>query len=379
MKKYFYSLLAVVLLIPFGIVSAFTLATGENIFSQGEPIDGNALLAGSNVTIDNEVKGDAFAFGEKIYVNGKINGDLICAAREIIINGEVGGNIRCIFEDIKINSKIERSVLGLGKNMSVEKNSFIGRDVVAIAEKINIDGTVSGSLDIISSILNISGIVRQNVNFYSEEQNNDKNGLFIDSGSTINGDVNYNAYGEVKGDSGRILGSTNKYLPRVENKNDAKNIIFGIIGFLITLILTTLAIVLIGGKGVKDIAKKMTNNIWKAVGIGAVSFFMFPIAGAILMITGMGVFLGIICFLIWITILLLSLFFSGISLGELLIRKLAKKESSKILVNSLIGVIIGCLLIMIPYLGLVFFVFGLWWGIGGVILLFAERRKGITE
>ncbi|MDD5639304.1 MAG: hypothetical protein PHR47_00660 [Candidatus Pacebacteria bacterium] len=376
MKKYFYSLLAVILFIPFGIVSAFTLATGESIFSQGESIYGNALLAGSSVTIDNEITGDAFVFGEKIFINGKIDGDLICAAKEIIVNGEIGGNIRCVFEEIKINSKIERSILGLGKNIFFEKNSSVGRDIVAIAGKINVDGTVSGSLDIISSILNINGIVRQNVNFYSEEQSTDKNGLFVDSGSTINGDVNYNAYGEIKGDSGRILGETNKNPPKVENKNDAKNIIFGIIGFLVTLIVTAFAIVIIGGKEIENIERKMINNIWKAVGVGAISFFMFPIAGAILIITGMGAFLGIICFLVWFTILLLSLFFSGIALGELLVKKIAKKESSKILVNSLIGVIIGCLLIMIPYLGLIFFVFGLWWGIGGAVLLFAEKRKG---
>jgi hypothetical protein len=151
------------------------------------------------------------------------------------------------------------------------------------------------------------------------------------------------------------------------------------IGFIVALILTTLAIVIIGGKSVENIEKKMTGSIWKAVGIGAISFFALPIVGIALMVSGFGAFLGIVCFLIWLTILLLALFFAGISLGELLIRKIGKKEKSKFILNSLIGVLIGYVLIIIPVLGFILFFFGLWWGIGGTILAFAEKRKEISE
>ncbi|MCK9393611.1 MAG: polymer-forming cytoskeletal protein [Candidatus Paceibacterota bacterium] len=377
MKKYFYSLLAVAIMLPFGIASAITMAEGESILSQGVPIEGNAFLAGSSVTIDNEVNGDAFAFGERIYVNGKINGDLICAGREVIINGEINGNIRCASEEIKINGKIERSVLAFGKIIIVEKNGSIGRDLIATGQEININGIVAGSLDVTSSILKVNGTVNQNINFYSEEQDSSNVGLFLNSGAIVNGNVNYNAFGEIKNNGGNITGVTNKYIPKGENKEDVKTIILSSIGFIIAIILTTLAIVVIGGSGVEDISKQMTSSAWKSVGIGAISFFMLPIIGIILIITGIGAFLGIVCLLMWILILLLSLFFSGISLGEILIKKILKKKASKFLVNSLIGVLVGYLLLMIPFLGFIFFILGLWWGVGGTILAFAEKRKEI--
>jgi uncharacterized membrane-anchored protein len=123
----------------------------------------------------------------------------------------------------------------------------------------------------------------------------------------------------------------------------------------------------------------MTSSIWKAVGVGAVSFFILPIIGIILMITGIGAFLGILCFLVWIVILLLSVFFSGISLGQLLMRRFAKEKNNRFLVNSLLGILVGYILVIIPFLGFIFFIFALWWGIGGVILYFANRRKAVSE
>jgi len=377
-KKYILTLL-VLFLFPISAVLAMTASSGENVFVGGMPIEGNAFLTGNSVTIDNEVKGDAFAFGEKIYVNGKIDGDLICAAKEVIVNGEVNGNIRCAFQTLKVNGKVERSVLGLGEDMAIEKNGSVGRDLMFAGESADVDGVVNGSMDVASSVLNINGNVKQNVNFYSEEKDSKTTGLFVNSGSSINGNVNYNAFGEIKGTgSGSILGATNKYTPKIENK-DIKSDILSQVGFIVALILTTLAIVIIGGKSVENIEKKMTGSIWKAVGIGAISFFALPIIGIALMVSGFGAFLGIVCFLIWLTILLLALFFAGISLGELLIRKIGKKEKSKFILNSLIGVLIGYVLIIIPILGFILFFFGLWWGIGGVILAFAKKRKEISE
>lgn len=377
-KKYILTLL-VLFLFPISAVLAITASSGENVFVGGVPVEGNAFLTGNSVTIDNEVKGDAFAFGEKIYVNGKIDGDLICAAKEVIVNGEVNGNIRCAFQTLKVNGKIERSVLGLGEDMAIEKNGSVGRDLMFAGESADVDGVVNGSLDVASSVLNINGNVKQNINFYSEEKDSKTTGLFVNSGSSINGNVNYNAFGEIKGTStNSILGTTNKYTPKVEDK-DIKSDILSQVGFIVALILTTLAIVVIGGKSVESIAKKMTGSIWKAVGIGAISFFALPIIGIALMISGFGAFLGIVCFLIWLTILLLALFFAGISLGELLIRKIGKKEKSKFILNSLIGVLIGYVLIIIPILGFILFFFGLWWGMGGVILSFAENRKEELE
>lgn len=379
MKKYFYILFLALFLFPFAIAMAINSKESENVLLQGDSIFGNTLVTGSSITIDNEIKGDVFAFGEKVYVNGKIDGDLISAAKEIIVNGEINGNIRAAAQEIKINGKIERSVLGAGENIIIEKNAIIGRDLIGAAKEIDVNGTINGSLDVYSGILNINGFVGNNINYYSDAEDSPNTGLFVKPEANIKGDINYNAFGEIKGDGQQnIHGAINKYVPKHNDEDKAKVSILGLVGFILALILTTLAIVLIGGKGVKDIEKKMTGNIWKTIGIGIIAFFILPIIGIILIASGMGAFLGILSFLIWVLVLLLSLFLSGIAFGQMLIRKFLKGKEDKFLLNSIVGILIGYILIIIPFLGCIVCILGLWWGIGGIVWQFADNRKEIA-
>jgi len=380
LKKYFFLILSL-FLIPISFVSAITFSNGEKVFMQGNATEGNAFLAGSVITVDNEIKGDLFAAGEKIFINGKINGDLICAAKEIIINGQVNGNVRCAFQEIRIKGNIERSVLGFGEKAYIEKDSSIGRDLIFAGSEVTIDGTVKGSLDINSSSLVVNGTVSQNINYYSEEKDSENTGLFINSGSAVKGNVNYNAFGEIKGETAKsVLGTINKYDPEIKNSNnDIKTNIISLLGFLVSLILTTIALVLVGGNSLQKLVKKMVPNIWSSVGIGAIYFFALPIIGIILLVTGIGAYLGIVCFLFWIIMLLLAILFAGISFGELINGRLLKGKIKNFALIAILGVLLGYVLTSIPFLGFIFFIFGLWWGIGGIILAFAEKRKEILE
>ncbi|MCK9578753.1 hypothetical protein M0R01_04685 [bacterium] len=374
LKKYLF-LIVSFLLIPVSFSFAMAFSNGEKVSIQS-PIEGNAFLTGSIISIDNEIKGDTFAFGEKIYINGNISGDLICAAKEVVINGYVNGNIRCAFQEMRVRGEIERSVLGLGEKVYVEKNSTIGRDFIFAGSDTTIDGTVRGSLDVNSSVLTINGEIDQNINYYSEENNDVAKGLFVNSGSSIKGNVNYNAFGDVKGSgSNVILGSVNKYTPSNEIKKDIKSEIISTLGFLVSLILSTLAIVLIGGKYLKDLTTKMSSSIWSSVGIGAIAFFALPLLGILLLISNIGAYLGFICFLIWLIIILLAVFFAGISFGKLINEKLFKNRINNFALTSILGILLGYILFVIPVLGFIVFVFALWWGIGGMILSFAEKRK----
>ncbi|MFA6252290.1 MAG: hypothetical protein WCX74_02730 [Candidatus Paceibacterota bacterium] len=379
-KKYFFLILSL-FLIPISFVAAATFSSGEKVFMQGDAIEGNAFLAGNTVTVDNEIRGDLFAAGEKIFINGKINGDLICVAKEIIINGEVNGNVRCAFQEIRIRGNIERSVLGLGEKIHIEKDSSIGRDLIFAGAEATVDGTVKGSLDINSSSLAINGMVGQNVNYYSDEENSENTGLFINSGSNVNGNVNYNAFGQVKGDTAKsVLGTVNKYDPEIKNiRNDVKTNVIAQLGFLVSLILTTLALVLVGKNSLQKLVKRMVPSVWSSVGIGAICFFALPVIGIILLVTGIGAYLGIVCFLFWIIMLLLAIFFAGISFGELVNNKLFKGKIKNFALIAILGVLLGYILTLIPFLGFIIFIFGLWWGIGGIILAFAEKRKEISE
>lgn len=152
----------------------------------------------------------------------------------------------------------------------------------------------------------------------------------------------------------------------------------GYLGFFISLILTTLTIVFIGGSSLKKLVEKMVPSIWKSVGVGAITFITLPLVSVLLLASGIGAYLGVICFLLWVVMILLAIFFAGISFGQLVLEKITKNKTNNFALIALFGMLCGYLILLIPILGFIFFIFILWWGMGGITLSFAEARKTLA-
>ena len=377
-KKYFAGLLFLFCVLPLAFSSAMTMTEKNINLPQGEVINDEVLLVGNDITVNSDVVGNIFAFGQKIHINGNVDGDIIGAAQSIVINGNVNGNVRIASQSIEINGRIERSVSIVGQDIALSENSFVGRNALFAGEIINIAGNVVGSVNVIAETLNISGKVSDNVNFYSNSASKDDNGLILTSTAVISGNINYNAFGDIKGVSQvNVLGSIDKNLPEVEKKVEMKGGILPEVIFLLLALLTCLMIVLVGGKKVKDVEKIMMESIWKSFGIGFAVLVCTPVLAVLFFVTGLGGLIGTILIIIWILMLLLAYFFSAISFGQYLLKIVKKDFKQSFLIYSLIGVVVGYVLLSIPFIGFFVGLFGLCWGMGGMYLSFLESRKEI--
>lgn len=375
-KKYFAGLLLIFCAFPLAFSSAMTVTEKIINLPEGEVINDEILLVGNDITVDSDVVGNIFAFGQKININGNVDGDIIGAAQSIVINGNVTGNIRTASQSIEINGRVERSVSAVGQDITLSEDSFVERNTLFAGETVNIAGNVTGSVNVIAEVLNISGKVNNNVNFYSNMTPKDGNGLTLTPTAVISGDIRYNAFGDVKGVSQvNVLGSIDKNPPEVKQQEEFKGGILSEVAFILLMLLTCLVIVLVGGKKVKDVEKIMTESIWKSFGIGFAVLICTPVLAFLFFITGLGGLIGTILIIIWILMLLLAYFFSAISFGQYLLKIIKKDFKQSFLVYSLIGVIIGYVLLSIPFIGFFVGLFGLCWGIGGMYLSFLESRK----
>ncbi|MFZ3057526.1 MAG: hypothetical protein WA092_00585 [Minisyncoccales bacterium] len=376
-KKYFAVLAFIFCVFPLAFSSAMTVTEKNINLPQGEVINDEVLLVGNNITVNSDVIGNIYAFGQKIYINGNVDGDIIGAAQSIVVNGNVTGNIRTASQSIEINGKVERSVSAVGQDIILSVDSLIERNALFAAETVDIAGNVIGSVNVIAETLNISGKVNNNVNFYSNMAVKDNSGLILTPTAVISGDISYNAFGDIKGVSQvNVLGSIEKNIPEVKQEEMKRGIWSEVVSLLLML-LTCLMIVLVGGKKVKDVEKIMTKKTWKSFGIGFVVLICTPILAFLFFATGLGGLIGTILIMIWMLMLLLAYFFSAISFGQYLLKIIKKDFKQSFLVYSLIGVIVGYILLMIPFIGFFVGLFGLCWGIGGMYLSFLESRKEI--
>jgi cytoskeletal protein CcmA (bactofilin family) len=376
-KKYFVFVFIALCVVPFAFASAMTVKEGQNItLSKGETINDSVLLAGSNIIVNNDISGDVFAFGQRISINGNVDGDIIGAAQSITINGNVTGSVRVASQNIEINGRVERSVLGAGQTMVFSENSFVGRDVTLAGEAVSANGTILGSLTVAATTANINGKVSKNVNFYSQMGADANTGLFLAPTATVSGNIYYRAFGDVKGASTtNVLGIIDKVIPQPKHKVTATDQALAKLGFLISLLLTVLVIVLAGGKKTKDFTEMMVKNVWKSFGVGFAVLICSPILGIILLVTGFGAWLGFILIIAWVLMMILSMIMAAIAFGQYGMFIFKKKFSQNFLIYSLIGAVAGFILLIIPVIGFLAGFFGMCWGIGGMFLSFLECRK----
>lgn len=375
-KKIFIGLLVAFFSLPLVFVSAMTVKEGQNInLAKGETINDSVFLAGSNITVNSDVSGDIFVFGQKVYINGNVDGDIIGVGQSIVIAGNVTGSVRMAGQNIELKSRVERSASIAGQDILLSENSFIGRDALLAAETMNINGAVMGNVNAAGSILNIGGRVK-NINFYSSMGADINTGLFLTPATVVSGNISYNAFGDIKGASQtNVLGTITKTVPQVKQKATPQNMALAKIGFLVTLLLTTLIVVLVAGKKAKDIEKIMMENVWKSFGIGFGVLICAPILGLILLITGFGSWLGFILIIAWVLMLVLAMVLAGIAFGQYLEKIWKKDLRNNFLVYSLIGALVGYILLIIPFIGFFVGLFGFCWAIGGMSLGFLESRK----
>ncbi|MDD4409497.1 MAG: hypothetical protein PHW52_02465 [Candidatus Pacebacteria bacterium] len=372
MKKYIYIITAL-LAIPGFFVSAMTFKSGDNI-AEKDYIDDSAFFTGKNITIDSDINGDLFVFGDKVVVNGKVNGDIIGAAGELVINQEVQGNLRFAGKTIEVKNNVLNNVTIATETFSVRNGARMGRDVAVAAKDVTIEGSIDGMLDIASSSADIKGRIGKGLNFYSDAS--DTEGVTISPEAVVNGDINYNAFGDVKGvEAGKnVLGNVNKKVP-VAEETSAGEKAFALIGFLVSLVLVIYVIIFVGGRNVKDIQKAMISNPSKATGLGAIMIFGLPILSLVFIISGFGMFLGFVGIVIWLLLIPFSILLSVIAFGEVVATKIRNNISGKIYYTSLIGIILSFIIFKIPLLGFLMIVFFMWWGSGGLLVKFMESRS----
>lgn len=378
MKRIIFSIIFLICFVPLFIASAMTVKTGDTI-NQKDAISGGSFFAGKKVIIDSDIDGDLFVFAEDVLINGKVSGDIIGAAQKLVIKQDIGGSLRFAAEKIELNNKIERSVTIASADVEINNNAFIGKDVAIAAENVILNGSIDGNLDVTAANLEVGGRVKKDVNYYSAEK--DVEGLTIASQAVIGGNINNNAFGEIKGITPgvNVMGSVNNYPPEAPKFDFVKDGVLPLIGFLFSLAMVLFLVILIGGKNIKDIESLMLLNVGKMVGFGAILLFALPIVSIIFMVSGFGFFLGFVGFILWLLLIPFSILFSIISFGELISRKVKKDISGKIYYTTLLGMLVSFILLKIPFIGFLMILFFMWWGSGGILFKFSESRTNKSD
>lgn len=367
-KHNFSAIKVVMLLMVFVFTAAFAgTAKGQELstLAEGQTVDGTSFFSGSTILVEGTVNGTAFAFGEDVRIEGTINGDLIVAGKNVNINGQVNGNIYTAAQILTISAKNTGDAFFAAQTLNILKDTEIGRDLFGWGRVISTQGNIKRDFTAAGSDIAIKGYVGRDAKLQGERIN-------IQQDSVIIGDLTYksankaNIYDESKISGKTYWQATEPKANQQRNKNTGTvwNVIWSVVSALFVWFIVKIWRPELWSKN----AEPILNNTLKSIGTGVIAFLVTPLIVILLMITVIGIPLGIITVLLYGIILYISKIIAAVFIGEWLTKRFNWSTPHKGVWPVLLGLTIIVLITRIPVVGFLFWLLIVFSGFGAFII-----------
>lgn len=348
------STFSLLMILSAGPVLATTFLSDQQV-QIDEIAEDDLYIAGNDVIINNDIKGDLFVTGSNVVLNGNVYGDLFVAAGNVVLNGKVADDARIIGGKIVIKNNIGSDLMVSGGNVTIDKNVFISGDLSAGVGLLDFSGEVAKDVEAVAFNLQYKGKIQGNAKFIV-----DKNVSIADS-SLIGGDLSYYAiqkaifptevvHGKVVFNE---LNDKTGFFAQMKSQFNSGRMIFNVISFLSFILIGGL-FVLFSPKhlwlGVDEIKK----NLGKTLLLGFVSLVLIALASLLLLLTVVGIPLGVILGVLVLIVLYTSRIFAALWLGALILQSKKTTAKSKTFGVLAVGMLVYWLLSLLPfYIGVI--------------------------
>ena len=350
---------AVAIILPISVFAQDFRTNDNRVYiGSGETVDHNVYAFSGDVTVDGTVNGDLFVGGGQVTINGTVGQDLFVGGGTVNIKGKVSGDLRVAGGNVNISGTVGGELLSGAGTLNIEKDAVVNGEVSIGAGQATIAGTTGSILASVGT-------------------------LTLDGTAKVNGNLTYTSKDDAIIQGGAVIsGSTTHKLPPVQ-KSASQTFFSGkLLAFLITIIIAFLFLFIFPNKSTA-LASDWKNRYGMNLLWGFIALILVPIAAIILMVTVIGIPIGIGAFLLYPIYLYLGNIVGTIALGTW-IKNWWEKEKSPTpsWLAVVIGAIVMAVLSYVPVIGwlAIFIVFLA--GIGALIRfdwnLFIELRSKKT-
>lgn len=281
----------------------------QEIFPQGETIEGPGFFSGTLVRIDGIINGTAFVAGQNVEVNGTINGDLFIAGQNVIVTGDVTGNVYSVGMNIRMEGQIDQDTFMAGQTLTVVEDAALGRDLFAAGNTIFQEGQVQRHMYGAGESIVLSGTIGGNGDFSIHE-------LTLQETAVINGDLVYQSDQEATVATGATVEGETDF-ERVErepaNRPDRYMMrrtfasrLIGMVWSLLSAVLIWFLIKYWRPTWWERTASPLRERPLAALGIGLVALFLAPLLIGLIMLTIIGIPLALILITVYGILLYLA-------------------------------------------------------------------------
>ena len=342
------TLLVIAGLAPVFAAAAEVRAGDQPNIAASESIKGNAYIAGGSVVSSGAIGGDLVAAGGNILINSPVSADLLAAGGSVTVLGAVAGDLRVAGGNIIINGKVGNDVT-IGAGQTTISGGSVGGDVLWGGGQLTLDAPVAGDLKLGGGDVTINSTVRGNVDF--------KGGtLTFGKNAVINGDLTYESPKEATFEDGAVVKGKTTYTPLKEPASGPLNVAGLAFAAAFGKFLAVLACALVVGLIFKAFSAALvamaTEDTLSQLIRGAIVLIVLPVASVILLITVIGIPLGLLGLVSFVGTLVFGSIVAPIVLGSYAAKLFFKTDGYIVSWKTiLLGVLLYTILGFVPFIG----------------------------
>lgn len=335
----------------------------------------NIYAAGARVTIEGKAKKNVWAAGALLDIDIETDGDLHAAGSRISIKGKVNGKTRLAGANLIIDAEIGEILNAAGASIEISENA-----------KLPADTTIAGAL------IEFHGIAKDNLGLYADEVAFSGQALGT---VTIEGrNVHINDTARIEGDlvirssekavlspnatvTGKVTQTDledSEYFKEHENEPSARKFILLLASSI--FILGLIQIFLARGfveQGITTLRRQPVRSIL----LGLAMFFGIPIFAIAVIVTIIGVPIGVATLLAFPFLLILALTTATLGVSNwLLNRKNESKNTGQRIVLLFAGAVLLIIVGFIPFIGGLLIFLAILLGLGATAVTISRRLNG---
>lgn len=321
----------------------------SSVSTREEDVHKNLYIAGASVTVNGKTLGDLAAAGGVVTLNGDVEKGLLLAGGNLTVNGSVGENARIAGGNISISGPVSGDLVVGGGNITVAQKANVGGDLVVGGGNITLDSDVAGNVKIGGGAVTINGKISGNVEIMASKS------LTFGPTSEVLGKIIYKGAQPAVVSAGAIVGVID--YTQIQNRAAAQN--HGFFGFMFITSLLKLLMLLVAGlvlcwllpAKTSAVVHQAISSPLHNLGVGALVLIISPILGIVLMVTVVGLYLGLVVLLIYGLFLILSSILALFYVGRLVWGWYQKDAPANQWRDLGVGALVTLLVGLIPIIG----------------------------
>ncbi len=278
---------------------------GETVYKKGAVSD-DYYAAGGTVNLDAQVAGDVTVAGGDVYINGAIQGDLMAAGGSVKIRGQVNDDIRTAGGDVDVDASVGDDLIASGGSVRIAPASVINGNAWLAGGDVYLAGTVEEDMMVAAANVRIAGTVNGDVEIHAQD-------IHILEGARINGNLQYHSPGTASThDNAVINGTVTHSQVEWQDHSPAPGGFF----FTLTLLVAGLVLFLVFPNFTMAATQQTHSDPLKSLGIGVLALLLAPMVAIILMVTVLGIWVGLALLLLYFIIVLVGFLVACFMIGE---------------------------------------------------------------